>query len=115
LFVSRALLLPHPSCCRTHPAAATCRNLLQPCRNFRSVKLSTSVLVVICMLKCMGYAAFRGSNGEKDAFRRDPTSPAVAHLQTIQTKTGRKLLVSGWWGLARKINYVADWTMGVAW
>jgi delta14-sterol reductase/lamin-B receptor len=80
-----------------------------------SASLPNWVLVVICVLKCMGYAAFRGSNGEKDQFRRDPTHPSVAHLQTIETKTGRKLLVSGWWGLARKINYVADWTMGLSW
>merc|ERR1719271_1403266 len=30
---------------------------------------------------------------------------ALQHLTTMQTRTGRKLLVSGWWGCARKINY----------
>ena len=39
----------------------------------------------------------------------------VAHLQTIKTATGRELIVSGWWGLARKINYTGDWLMGLAW
>lgn len=26
-----------------------------------------------------------------------------------------KLLVSGFWGMARKINYTGDWCMGLAW
>ena len=77
--------------------------------------LSLPVLAVIACGCAVGYWAFRGSNGEKDAFRTDPSSPRVAHLETITTKTGRKLIVSGWWGAARKINYSADWLMGVSW
>ena len=77
--------------------------------------LSTVTLCLIVVMKCMGYAAFRGSNGEKDKFRTDPSQPSVAHLETITTRSGRKLLVSGWWGMARKINYSADWLMGLSW
>ena len=76
---------------------------------------STVSLVFICVLNVAGYAVFRGSNSEKDAFRRDPHSPAVAHLQYMNTRRGTRLLVSGWWGLARKINYTGDWMMGLAW
>eukprot|EP00746_Dinoflagellata_sp_MGD_P004392 gnl/MRDRNA2_/MRDRNA2_108460_c0_seq1.p1 gnl/MRDRNA2_/MRDRNA2_108460_c0~~gnl/MRDRNA2_/MRDRNA2_108460_c0_seq1.p1 ORF type:complete len:466 (+),score=60.91 gnl/MRDRNA2_/MRDRNA2_108460_c0_seq1:66-1463(+) len=78
-------------------------------------QLSSWALVVIVALKLLGYCIFRGSNGEKDRFRRDPSSPDVAHLKTMTTRTGRKLLVSGWWGLARKINYTGDWLMGLSW
>ncbi len=77
--------------------------------------LSNMYLFVIIVFKICGYVAFRGSNGEKDKFRTDPTNPNVAHLETITTHTGRKLLVSGWWGMARKINYSADWLMGLCW
>merc|ERR1711924_522749 len=28
---------------------------------------------------------------------------------------GTKLIISGWWGLARHINYTGDWLMGLAW
>ena len=66
-------------------------------------------------LHCVGYWVFRGSNSEKDAFRRDPSGPAVAHLKSMTTKRGTRLLVSGWWGTARKINYTGDWMMGLAW
>lgn len=71
----------------------------------------------------------RSANSEKDAFRKDPTDPEVlvniddrlrwktllicviacclqvAHLTYMATKRGTRLITSGWWGLARKINY----------
>merc|ERR1719272_2931927 len=72
-------------------------------------------LMVVAALAIIGYVIFRGSNGEKDRFRRDPTSADCAHLESIQTKRGTRLLVSGWWGMARKINYTGDWIMGLAW
>jgi len=72
-------------------------------------------LSLVCALNILGYCIFRGANGQKDAFRRDPSDPSVAHLETISTKRGRKLLVSGWWGMARKINYTGDWLMGLSW
>eukprot|EP00965_Chrysotila_dentata_P034719 1155839-Pleurochrysis_carterae.AAC.1 len=32
---------------------------------------------------------------------------------TIRAKTCAQ--VSGWWGLARKVNYTGDWLMGLSW
>jgi len=61
-----------------------------------------------------GYYIFRSSNNEKNRFRTDPNDPAVAHLEFIETKAGSKLLVSGWWGTARHINYLGDWTLSWA-
>jgi len=29
----------------------------------------------------------------------------------METKSGSKLLISGWWGTARHINYFGDWIM----
>eukprot|EP00611_Tribonema_gayanum_P000940 TRINITY_DN10706_c0_g2_i1.p2 TRINITY_DN10706_c0_g2~~TRINITY_DN10706_c0_g2_i1.p2 ORF type:complete len:126 (-),score=41.13 TRINITY_DN10706_c0_g2_i1:333-683(-) len=58
---------------------------------------------------------FRLANKQKDAFRKNPKSPEVAHLKFMQTQRGTKLLVSGWWGMARKINYTGDWLMGLSW
>mmetsp|Transcript_12034 Transcript_12034/g.20343 ORF Transcript_12034/g.20343 Transcript_12034/m.20343 type:complete len:430 (-) Transcript_12034:329-1618(-) len=72
-------------------------------------------LLAIVALKVLGYAIFRGSNGQKDQFRRDPDHPSVAHLKTLKTESGRQLIISGWWGMARHINYFGDWVMGVAW
>mmetsp|Transcript_30161 Transcript_30161/g.39733 ORF Transcript_30161/g.39733 Transcript_30161/m.39733 type:complete len:486 (+) Transcript_30161:53-1510(+) len=77
--------------------------------------LSHVALAGITCLHFLGYAIFRGANSQKDAFRRDPTAPGVSHLKTLDTKRGTRLLVSGWWGLARKINYTGDWIIGLSW
>jgi delta14-sterol reductase len=65
-------------------------------------------LVLIGCLNMMGYAIFRGANSQKDAFRRNPLAPEVAHLQYIETARGTRLLTTGWWGMARKINYTCE-------
>ena len=66
-------------------------------------------------LNGVGYATFRGANSQKDLFRREPNHPKVATLRTLPTKRGTRLIVSGWWGIARHINYFGDWVMGWAW
>ena len=76
---------------------------------------SSGKILAITSLNCLGYAIFRGANSEKDAFRRDPSAPEVAHLKFLPTKRGTRLLISGWWGMARKINYTGDWLMGLSW
>ena len=75
-------------------------------------ELSWAAVAGIVALKALGYAIFRGANSQKDAFRRDPSAPGVRHLRSLQTPSGRRLLVSGWWGIARHINYLGDWLMG---
>ncbi|CAE8583093.1 unnamed protein product [Polarella glacialis] len=82
--------------------------------------LSDLCLAGVAALGFGGYYVFRSSNSQKDAFRRDPKGASVKHLETLQVQnlqTGRasNLLVSGWWGLARKINYTGDWTMAFSW
>lgn len=66
------------------------------------------------MLHTVGYAIFRGANRQKDIFRADPSDARVAHVKTLRTQRGRMLMVSGWWGLSRHINYFGDWLMGYA-
>eukprot|EP00931_Biecheleriopsis_adriatica_P077281 TRINITY_DN50873_c0_g1_i1.p1 TRINITY_DN50873_c0_g1~~TRINITY_DN50873_c0_g1_i1.p1 ORF type:complete len:464 (-),score=47.72 TRINITY_DN50873_c0_g1_i1:27-1418(-) len=77
-------------------------------------------LVAIALSGIGSYALFRASNSQKDAFRRDPQGASVKHLEVIEVtnrQTGKpsKLLVSGWWGLARKINYTGDWLLAWTW
>jgi len=66
-------------------------------------------------VKALGFWIFRGSNGQKNEFRSNPHSPAVRHLKFIETASGSKLLISGWWGMARHMNYLGDLLMGLAW
>ena len=75
--------------------------------------LSAASLAGIVLLYALGFTIFRGANSQKDAFRRAPDE--FRHMRYLQTKRGTKLLLSGWWGLARKINYTGDWIMGLCW
>lgn len=66
-----------------------------------------SPALVLVSLACfaLGFVVFRGANSQKHCFKRDPSAtiwgkPAVA--------VGGKLLVSGFWGLARHMNYTGD-------
>lgn len=75
--------------------------------------LSIPVLLIIMTIYGLGYFIFRSSNLQKDIFRNDPTDVRVSHLTYLPTKRGTRLLTSGWWGMARKINYTGDYLMGL--
>jgi Delta14-sterol reductase len=66
---------------------------------------------LVVVLHSVGYALFRGANSQKDLFRRDPTAAGVSHLKFMQTQRGTKLLTSGYWGLARKVNQLVLYSM----
>lgn len=66
-------------------------------------------LAIMISLIGLGFFIFRSANLQKNNFRNNPDDPKVAHLKFIKTKTGSKLLTSGWWGVARHINYLGDW------
>lgn len=75
------------------------------------VELGFTGVLGVLSVTAFGYYIFRSTNNEKNVFRTNPKDPKVAHLQYIQTKTGSKLITSGWWGKARHINYLGDWIM----
>lgn len=79
------------------------------------VDLPVWAVVAIVTVKLLGYMMFRGANGQKDQFRRDPDHPSVKHLETLQTERGTKLIISGWWGICRHPNYVGDLLMALSW
>lgn len=61
------------------------------------------------LLLITAYSIFRLANSQKNAFRKNPEDPKLAHLTYLKTRTGSRLITSGWWGIARHINYFADW------
>lgn len=75
------------------------------------VELGLKGIVGVFAVQAIGYYIFRSVNNEKNRFRTDPNDPRVKHLKYIETAAGSKLLVSGWWGTARHINYLGDWFM----
>jgi protein-S-isoprenylcysteine O-methyltransferase Ste14 len=79
------------------------------------VALEPWFVCLVVTIKIIGYVVFRGSNGEKNRFRQNPNDPSVKHLKYLPTARGTRLLISGWWGMARHINYFGDWLMAWAW
>ncbi|KAF6264906.1 sterol reductase [Scenedesmus sp. NREL 46B-D3] len=78
-------------------------------------ELPLPAVLGILAVKALGFCIFRGANSQKDAFRKDPRQPSVRHLRSLPTRRGTRLIISGWWGMARHINYLGDWIMGLAW
>ncbi|KAF8472148.1 Delta(14)-sterol reductase [Kalaharituber pfeilii] len=82
---------------------------------YNPVRLGPWGILAVLLVHITGYAIFRLSNSQKNAFRTNPNSPSVSHLKSMPTKRGTKLIISGWWGMARHINYFGDWIMAWAW
>lgn len=78
------------------------------------VSLGPLWVTAILGIQGFGYYIFRASNSEKNAFRTNPADPKIAHLTSMSTASGSRLLTSGWWGTARHINYLGDWVMSWA-
>lgn len=57
------------------------------------------------LLFCLGFAVFRGANSQKHQFRTNPS--ALIWGKPPITISG-KLLASGFWGIARHLNYTGD-------
>ena len=84
-------------------------------------------LAIVIFIKVLGYWIFRSSNSQKNFFRSSSEADKIKSISNstciltridwkyIKTSTGRKLLVSGWWGVARHVNYLGDLLMALSW
>ncbi|XP_053315584.1 delta(14)-sterol reductase LBR isoform X2 [Spea bombifrons] len=77
--------------------------------------VSWPMATAIVALNMLGYFIFFSANNQKYAFRKSPDDPKLAYLKTILTLSGKKLLVSGWWGFVRHPNYLGDLIMAWTW
>jgi delta14-sterol reductase len=70
-------------------------------------------LAVPCVaLYLFGFWLFRGANQQKHDFRRDPS----VRIWGRRARTlGDRLLISGFWGIGRKLNYTGEICVYVAW
>ncbi|KAF3491669.1 c-14 sterol reductase [Arthroderma uncinatum] len=75
------------------------------------LQLSPVNVALILGAQGVGYSIFRGANNQKNRFRTDPNDPRIRHIQYIETRSGSRLMTSGWWGMARHVNYLGDWIM----
>ncbi|MCY4221315.1 MAG: DUF1295 domain-containing protein [Thiotrichales bacterium] len=67
--------------------------------------LSPFAAAAIVFLYVLGFWLFRGANGQKHRFKRDPSITIWG--KPAETLDGR-LLVSGFWGIARHLNYTGE-------
>ncbi len=66
---------------------------------------SSASLVAVAVLFLVSLTIFHQANRQKDRFKQDPN----VKIWGKPAKTiGGKLLVSGWWGIGRKLNYTGD-------
>jgi len=68
------------------------------------------------LLGALGFAIFIDSNLQKNRFRRDPDCCRIwgRPAESLETQRGTRLLVSGYWGMARHVNYLGDWLIALA-
>jgi len=73
--------------------------------------------VLIVLFNMAGFYIFRAANMQKDRFRRDPDNVLIwgKKPEYLDTKRGTKLLISGFWGKARHINYLGDEMIALSW
>jgi delta14-sterol reductase len=69
-------------------------------------------IAALTALFVLGFVLFRGSNEQKHQFKAEPTRPIWGRPpETV----GGKLLVSGFWGIGRKLNYTGELCVYIAW
>ena len=61
-----------------------------------------------------GWALSRGANLQKFAFKRDPTKKFLGLAPQVLSDGQKLVLASGFWGLARHINYLGELMMASA-
>lgn len=74
--------------------------------------LPAGAAVALVVAFALGFWLFRGANAQKHRFKETPQAPIWGRApRTI----GGRLLISGFWGIGRKLNYTGELTVYVAW
>jgi 7-dehydrocholesterol reductase len=91
---------------------------------FHPVQLSSLYALFVLGLGLLGFWIFASANNQKDKFRKLETKATIwgappkmitCHYTTQDGSTREsRLLLSGWWGLARHMNYTGDLILSCA-
>lgn len=74
----------------------------------------TAMLVVAAVVFFAGWSLARGANMQKFAFKRDPRAKFLGLLPPVVVTDGDKtLLVGGFWGVSRHVNYLGEILMAI--
>lgn len=90
---------------------------------FHPVELSLSYTIFVLALGLIGFYIFASANNQKDEFRRNAEAliwgkkpeSLKCQYKTLDGNTREtKLLLSGWWGVSRHMNYTGDLLLSLA-
>ncbi|MEZ4383234.1 MAG: DUF1295 domain-containing protein [Nannocystaceae bacterium] len=77
----------------------------------QSEPISTATALGLSALFLVGLWIFRGANKQKHQFKLDRNTPIWGKVPEV---LGDRLLVSGFWGIGRKLNYTGELTVYLA-
>jgi delta14-sterol reductase len=69
------------------------------------------LLIVAATLFVFGWSLARGANMQKYTFKRDPTRRFLGIAPVALSHGNHQILVSGFWGIARHVNYLGELLM----
>lgn len=78
----------------------------------RQDDVSPAFVALVAVLYVLGFWIFRGANGQKHRFKSNPSQPIWGKAPRT---VGGRLLVSGFWGIGRKLNYTGEFLMYLSW
>jgi len=72
-------------------------------------EISVWYACLVTAIWIFGYVVARLSNAQKDKFKRDQNAPFLGIIpKYLETREGRRILTSGFWGLSRHPNYFGE-------
>jgi 7-dehydrocholesterol reductase len=91
---------------------------------FNPIELSPTYAISVLAIGLFGFWIFASANNQKDKFRKmesqariwgkEPEKIVCQYKTQDGSKIESKLLVSGWWGYARHMNYTGDLILSFA-
>lgn len=91
---------------------------------FHPIDLSFAYCIFVLMLGLTGFYIFASANNQKDRFRqsngkasiwnRQPQYISCSYSTLDGARRESKLLLSGWWGITRHMNYTGDLLLSLA-
>jgi protein-S-isoprenylcysteine O-methyltransferase Ste14 len=72
------------------------------------------LLALVALMFFTGWALARGANLQKFSFKRDASRSFLGVAPEALGEGDRKVLVNGWWGVARHVNYLGELLMASA-
>ncbi|MEO8760652.1 MAG: ergosterol biosynthesis protein [Bacteroidia bacterium] len=78
-----------------------------------SAQTPTYLLIIYALIFFMSWGLSRGANMQKYFFKKDPTKTFLGIKPETITDGNKTLLVNGFWGLSRHINYLGEIGMAI--